>query len=198
MFDTNQPIQVKVRTAEGIKTIRVRYPTDEEWMERQRRRRPIIKHLGRGVTETIVTGGEEADAQLLAKIRDGDEPEVDPYEASRIIEQLAQAEVDSVSAEGDSFRVVLRVPGGTTAHLLKMPSAKDVLDYRRSFARIVDLPHSKQELRVNLAAAGELYRKVAVYSEGYAGDVPIVHQAVAVKAAIDELDALLAGDDDPN
>lgn len=197
MFDSTQPIQVKVRTAEGIKAIRVRFPTDEEWIERQRRRKLVIKHLGRGITETIVSG-EEADAELLAKIRQGDGSEVDPYEASRIIEQLAQADVDEVAREGDAFRVVLRVPGGTTAHLLRMPSAKDVIEYRRRFARVLDLPYGKQELRVNLEAAGELYGKLAVSAEGYAGAVPIVHQAVAVKAAIDELEALLAGDGDPN
>lgn len=198
MFDASQPIQVKVRTADGIKTLRVRFPTDEEWVERQRRRKLVIKHLGRGVTETVVSGGEEADAELLARIREGEGPEVDPYEASRIIEQLAQADVDEVAHEGDTFRVVLRVLGGTTAHLLRMPSAKDVIEYRRRFARVLDLPYGKQELRVNLEAAGELYRKLAVSTEGYAGTVPIVHQAVAVKAAIDELEALLAGDGDPN
>jgi hypothetical protein len=198
MFDASQPIQVKVRTADGIKAIRVRFPTDEEWIERQRRRKVLIKHLGRGVTETAVSGGEEADAELLAKIRDGDGPEVDPYEASRIIEQLAQADVDEVVREGDAFRVILRVPGGTVAHLLRMPSAKDVIEYRRRFARVLDLPYGKQELRVNLEAAGELHQKLLISADGYAAQIPIVHQAVAVKTAIDELDTLLTGDGDPN
>jgi len=198
MFDSSQTIQVKVRTADGIKAIRVRFPTDEEWIERQRGRKLIIKHLGRGVTETVVAGGEEADAELLARIRDGEGPEVDHFEASRIIEQLAQADVDEVVREGDAFRVVLRVLGGTVAHLLRMPSAKDVIEYRRRFARVLDLPYGKQELRVNLEAAGELYQKLLLSADGYTGAIPIVHQAVAVKAAIDELDALLAGDGDPN
>lgn len=198
MFDTNQPIHVKVRTADGIKTLRVRFPTDEEWIERQRKRKLLIKHLGRGVTETIVSGGEDADAELLAKIRDGDGPEVDAFEASRIIEQLAQAEVDDAAIEGDSVRVDLRVLGGMSTHVLRMPTARDMIEYRRRFARVIDLPYGKQELRINLEIAGELYRKLAVSTEGYASAVPIVHQAIAVKAAIDELEALLAGDGGPN
>jgi len=51
-----------------------------------------------------------------------------------------------------AFRVLLRVPGGTTVHLLRMPSAKDVIEYRRGFARILDLPFNRQELTVNLAS----------------------------------------------
>ena len=62
------------------------------------------------------------------------------------------------------------------------------MDYRRAFARILDLPFNKQELTVNLAAAGDLYKKLCQGTEGYAGAVPIIHQAVAVKAAIDALD----------
>ena len=44
-----------------------------------------------------------------------------------------------------------RVLGGTTMHLLKMPSAKDVFEYRRGFARVLDLPFNRQELTINIA-----------------------------------------------
>jgi hypothetical protein len=42
---------------------------------------------------------------------------------------------------------------------------------------------------VNLAAAGELFAALLKRTENYAGAVPINHQAVAVKAAIDALEA---------
>ena len=89
----------------------------------------------------------------------------------------------------DAGRVSMRVPGGLITHLLRMPSAKDVIEYRRGFARVLNLPFNKQELTINLAAAGVLYQKLALSTEGYAGAVPIIHQVVAVKAAIDPLDA---------
>jgi hypothetical protein len=188
MFDAARPITVNLRTPEGVKTIRVRFPSDEDWIERQRRRKVLIKQLGRGVSETIISGGEDADAALLAKVREG-EGEVDPFEANRIVEQLSQAEVDDVVQTGDSFRVTLRVLGGVVTHLLKTPSAKDVFEYRRGFARVLDLPYNRQELTINLGAAGALYEKLITATEGYAGEAPIIHQAVAVKAAIDALDA---------
>ena len=123
----------------------------------------------------------------MLRVEEG--PEIDAFEASRIIEQLSQADVDDVVPEAGAFRVSLRVPGGLTTHLLRMPSAKDVIEYRRGFARVVDLPFNKQELTINLAAAGALCQKLAQGTEGYASAVPIIHQAVAVKAAIDALDA---------
>lgn len=200
VFDAARPIALQLRTPTGLKTVRVRFPNDEEWIERQRKRKVIVKQLGRGVSETTIPNSEDADAALLAKIRVPEEnaPEVDAFEASRVIEQLSQAEVDDVIQAGDSFRVTLRVLGGTVTHLLKMPSAKDVFEYRRGFARVLDLPYNRQELIINLAPAGSLYKRLAQTAEGYAGEVPIIHQAVAVKAAIDALDAAFQETADPN
>ena len=189
VFDASRQISIKLNTPEGTKAVTLRFPTDEEWVERQRRRKIIIKQLGRGISETVIPGSEEADAELLAKLRVGEGPEVDAFEASRILEQLSQADVDDALQEAGAFRVLVRVPGGLTAHVLRMPSAKDVIEYRRAFARILDMPFNKQELTVNLGAAGALYQKLCQQSEGYAGTVPIIHQAVAVKAAIDALEA---------
>lgn len=200
MFDANQPITIHLRTPAGVKAVRVRFPTDEEWIERQKKRKVIVKQLGRGVSETTIPDSAEADAALLAKIRAPEEnaPDVDAFEASRIIEQLSQADVDDVVQIGDGFRVTLRVLGGVVEHVLKMPSAKDVFEYRRGFARVLDLPYNRQELIINLAPAATLFKKLLQSSEGYSGDVPVIHQAVAVKAAIDALDGAFQESGDPN
>jgi hypothetical protein len=200
VFDATRPIAIHLRTPAGVKSVRVRFPTDEEWIDRQKKRKVIVRQLGRGVSETTIPDSQDADADLLAKIRILEEnaPDVDAFEASRIIEQLSQADVDDVVQEGDAFRVTLRVLGGTVTHFLKMPSAKDVFDYRRGFARVLDLPYSRQELIINLAPAGTLFKKLLESSEGYAGEVPIIHQAVAVKAAIDALDGAFEEPRDPN
>jgi len=200
VFDAARPVALNLRTPAGVKTVRVRFPTDEEWIERQRRRKVIVKQLGRGISETTIPNSEDADAALLAKIRvaEPDAPEVDPFEASRVIEQLGQAEVDDVVQIGDGFEVTLRVLGGTVTHSLRMPSAKDVFEYRRAFARVLDLPYNRQELIINLAPAASLYKRLVQAADGYAGEVPIIHQAVAVKAAIDALDASFQETVDPN
>jgi hypothetical protein len=155
-----------------------------------------VKQLGRGISETTVANGEDVDAALVAKIRGGEDPEVDAFEAMKVVEQLSLAEVDDVVPDGDSFTVTLRVLGATTVHLLKMPSAKDVFEYRRGFARLLDLPFGRQEVTINIGSAAALYKKLATTTEGYAGEVPIIHQAVAVKAAIDAMDTAFAEDRD--
>jgi hypothetical protein len=200
MFDAKQSITIHLRTPEGVKPVRVRFPSDEEWIDRQKRRKVIVKQLGRGVSETTIPDSAEADAALLAKIRVPEEsaPDVDAFEASRIIEQLSQADVDDVAQAGDGFRVTMRVLGGTVSHVLRMPSAKDVFEYRRGFARVLDLPYNRQELIINLTPAAALYKKLVDSTEGYAGEAPIIHQAVAVKAAIEALDGALAESSDPN
>ena len=197
-FDVTRPIAIQLRGPDGVKTVRVRFPSDDEWAERQRRRKVIVKQLGRGISETTIPHGEALDAALVAKIREDETPEIDAFEAQKVIEQLATCDVDDVVLAGDSYRVILRVLGATTTCLLKMPSAKDVTQYRRAFARVLDLPFGRQELTVNLRAAAELFKKLVEATEGYVGDVPIIHQAVAVKAAIDALDASFQEDRDTN
>ena len=198
VFDSTRPIAINLRTPGGVKTVRVRFPSDDEWIGRQRRRKVLVKQLGRGISETTVANGEDVDAALVAKIRAGEDPEVDAFEAMKVVEQLSLAEVDDVLPDGDSFTVTLRVLGATTVHLLKMPSAKDVFEYRRGFARVLDLPFNRQELTINVRAASDLYKKLLEGTEGYTGDAPIIHQAVAVKAAIDALDASFQEDRDAN
>ena len=191
---------MNLRTPDGVKVVRVRFPSDEEWVERQRRRKVLVKQLGRGTSETTVVNREDADAALLAKIRTEQEsPEVDAFEASKLIEELATCDVDDVLPEGGGFRVTMRVLGGTTAHLMRMPSAKDTFDYRRGFVRAIDLPFGRQEITVNIAPVATLYKKLVESTDGYADDVvPIIHQAVAVKAAIDAIDMAFAEDRDAN
>ena len=196
VFDATRPIAINLRAPGGVKTVRVRFPTDDEWAERQRRRKVVIKQLGRGISETIVANGEDVDAALVAKIRAGEDPDVDAFEAMKVVEQLSLAEVDDVLPDGDSFTVTLRVLGASTVHLLKMPSAKDVFEYRRGFARLLDMPFGRQEVTINIGSAAALYKKLATSTEGYAGEVPIIHQAVAVKAAIDAMDTAFAEDRD--
>src|ERR1035437_2881258 len=150
VFDSTRPIAINLRTPGGVKTVRVRFPSDDEWIGRQRRRKVLVKQLGRGISETTVANGEDVDAALVAKIRPGEDPEVDAFEAVKEVEQLSLAEVADVVPDGDYFTVALRVLGATTVHLLKMPSAKDVFEYRRCFARLLDLPFGQQEVTINI------------------------------------------------
>ena len=100
---------------------------------------------------------------------------------------------------GDAFRVTLRVLGGTTTHLLKMPSAQGRDSSTGAASRACWTCRSTGRSSPSTCARrGDLYKKLVEATEGYAGDVPIIHQAVAVKAAIDALDAAFQEDRDAN
>ncbi len=198
VFDAERRIEIKLQTPEGVKAVTVRFPSDEELVDRARRRKIIIKQIGRGTSETVVPEAEDVDAALFEKIREGEGPDLDVYEASQIIEQLTECEVDDVLPDPEGFRVVLRVPGATTAIVLRMPTAKEIIHHKRSFAKVLDLPYNRQSVTVNLQAAADLFVALKKRVENYAGAVPINHQAVAVKAAIDALEAGLGAGEREN
>ena len=114
----------------------------------------------------MVASGEDVHAALAVKIRTEQTPEIDAFEAMKVIEQLSEVDTDDVVPSCDSFRVTLHVMGAATVHLLKMPSAKDVFDYRRCFDRVLDLQYSRQELTINRGPASSLYERLAQATEG--------------------------------
>ena len=199
VFDAGRPIRIRLNAGADKKEIALRFPTDEEWVEWRRKRKVIIKQLGRGKSETMVPASEDVDADLVEKLRNaGDGPQVDVYEAAMLVDQLSKAEVDDVLEFPGGLHVELRVPGGITRHDIQMLSAKDLLQYRKAFARVLDLPYNKQELTINLPAAGELYQKLNGKSDDYAGAPPIIHQAAVIKAAVDAIESGLGVADSEN
>jgi hypothetical protein len=198
-FDISRPISIKLQSPEGVKEISLRFPSDEEWIERARRRKTIIKNLGRGRSETIIPDSEELDTELIAKCRNGNEGSgIDAYEASYIIEKISEAEVEDILVESGGFRVMLRVPGGLTEHFVKMPAAKDIMEFRRGFAKIIDLPFNRQSISMNLNTAAVIYKRIAQESKGYVGPVPVIHQAAVVKSSIDAIEAGMGVTDSEN
>ena len=66
---------------------------------------------------------------------------------------------------------------------------------KQCIARLLRL-FGRQEVTINIASAAAHYKKLVTSTEGYVGEAPIIHQAVALKAAIDAMDTALAEDRD--
>lgn len=194
VFDAERPVRLKLLTEEATKReIMVRFPTDDELVAWQRSRRLLVKHLGRGVSETTVPNAEEKDLALFEKIAT-DDAQVDPFEANQIVKDLTQNDVDDVTKIPGGYRIALRVPGGITTHDVRVPTAKERFRYQRDFARALDVRHGRQELTLNLLAGAALYDAIVKASEGYEGRVPVNHKTAVAKAAIEEAEAATAGD----
>ena len=185
VFDAAKQIKIRLNTPEGAKEVELRFPSDEELCERQRKRKVISKNLGRGMSQSKVPNAEVIEGEFLRKLRvDKNAVEIDDYEATFIVDQILEANVDDIQPEADGYRVFLRVPGGVvTEHLTKMPTAKQIVQYGRKFIEFLDGPLGQRIMTVNLAASGELYAEIHKESKGYAGTIPIHHKAEVIKAA---------------
>jgi hypothetical protein len=201
LFDVAAKFKVTVPSPEGPKSVTVSFPSDEQWVARSRKRKWITKQLGRGASEMVPIESEESDLELVNQLRlDGGDPEISAADATFVLDQLNRCEVSGEAVfESGSYRVVLLVPGSTTIHTMSMPSADALMNYRRSVTRNIDLGNSKQQMTINLEAAGGLYRKIQTAVDGYAGAVPVVHQGPVIAAivlACQKMETPLGGGDD--
>ncbi len=198
VFDSSAKFEVKAITTEGTRKIAVRFPTDEEWTDWHGRKKYEIVSRGGNLTETVLgEGSEEADADLVSKIRSEPVPEIEPFHAGTICQRLAQAEVVDAEREGDNFRLTLRVPGGQTSHLLRVPTATEWQRHDKRFGRLFD-SGNKKIIVTNLKVAADLYVALCMETNGYPGSdargVPILHQVAAVSGIIAAIKAELRDD----
>jgi hypothetical protein len=186
MFDAKAEFHIQARTAgAGIQAIGVRFPTDAEWVERARRRKVLIRRLGRGASETVPAEPGEADARLYEAIKLNGSPALTPAESARILETLATCDVTGVSIEGETAVVDMQIVTGEAKHRFTIPTADQVLTMRRAAVRVVDLPYNVQEVRITPEAGARLYDQLHATSDGYDGPVPGPHKDAAVRASIE-------------
>jgi len=184
-------MKIQLPTPEGLRAVELRFPTDEEWIDRNRRQKLITKQISRTVTEDTIVETPETDLLLVEKLREVHEgPPLSTGEASWILDQLSSAEVEEVERQGAQFRIVLRVPGGLVTHIVGMPSVEDMQDFQREFTSTRQIQEGrlvKQEQVVNLAAVKKLYQKLSRGTEGYGMAVPVVHQLPVVLEVMREV-----------
>jgi hypothetical protein len=173
----------------------VRMPTADEWLERMRTQKSIRKDLGCRRTRNDISRNPKADSELFKKIQvSGDE--MDEYEAERFIGILQSASVITAEREGDGYAITLKwryfgQMEGETVHHLRIPTLREMAEYRRGVVSVVDLPYGQQELRYHITAAVELYDKLVKSTEGYSDgtEIPPVHKAPVITELIQLSDA---------
>lgn len=194
VFDATKTMVVPILSG-GEKQCEVRFPTDEEWGGWARSQRTIRRFLGRGKSQSEDVDLPKINAELFAKIRvDKDGPEFDDAEAGMVIGRIERCTVVNIEREGINYRIEMKVPGARVAHVLRMPTAKEMQDHERASTSVVAARRSV-ETRAFLEPSGALYDKLHVSHEGYAGAVPVVHKSAAVFEVIAQLS--IDGDDDP-
>lgn len=182
MFEKSKTFKINVPSGGDVKTCRLRFPTDEEWMERSRSLQTVRRTIGRGKHVMEAPNGEAVDARLFATIRiDENGQPFDDAEASVAVRMLDSAEVIDSAAVPEGYRITLSAFGMEFTHTMKAPLQCDVMEYGRSVVRVVDA-RRHQEIRISLAPARELYAKLVKSATGYTtpDDVPVTHKDAVV------------------
>lgn len=195
MFNNKAIIEFEIPTPEGAKLAKLRWPTDAEWSARSHKRKVIQKNIGRGQTQIEQQDYSAVDLELFNAVKTEDSAELDAFEAQMLLERISYAEVIDLERQGNQYVITLATAAGDTKHTLRVPSAREIMEHRRGFARVVDLPYGRQQIIINLPVAGETYDKLKVSTEEYKDDaVPVVHKSAVARAALDAVESA-TGDD---
>jgi len=191
MFDSKAEISFPARVAATggeQQELVLRWPTDEEWIARAKARKITIRKLGRGVSETIPPAPSEADAALYRAIAVNGAPEMTPAEAVKLFEMIGVCDVTDVRLDGTGAFVSMMILTGPVEHQLKIPSADQVITFRRSAYKLLDLPFNQQQLTLTPEAGARLYDQCSGKSASYANGIPATHKDAAVRAVIEYVD----------
>jgi hypothetical protein len=201
MADKQKPVfsidaEFELKTRSGQTVLVPRFPTDDEWSERNRSIKTMIVKYGKG-SRTVTTGVEEAEEALLARLL-GNDSYAD--HAGSLMQKLMRTDADdATAAAGNTYEIKLTVVGGIeTVHTLRVPSEREMRSYRKGAFAFIDLRHGKQELKSSLSAIGEFYDLLVTKVEGYLGDVPLAHKSAVVIELTATVDALDAEEDPEN
>jgi hypothetical protein len=181
----------------SAESVDVRYPTDAEWCERIRNFR--IVHAASGRNYKRVGDNRPAVSQELFKkiCLNGHGETIDEAEAFYVIDRLERSQCIGVERSGDLFQVQLRVQGGITVHVLKAPTQKRVLEYKRAVSPEPTVRNGKIESRGRLEPAGQLYDDlIQMRAQGYSAGVPIIHKDQVLSALLLEMDAIANDEED--
>ena len=182
----------------GVDAVDVRWPTDEEWINRTSKLKIVQRSLGRDKT-TIDRNrsGIEANAQLYKRIAMNGHSKLDDFTASWVIDQIERCELIAIHRNGGTYSVVLDVKGGPVTHhiAIRKLTMDLVSDYRGSRVDIIRRGNNS-EIRSFLTPAAVLYDIILDHTEGYGGAVPIIHKSVVVEAVLEEQDRYLADQND--
>jgi len=175
LFDSTKEFTIKILSG-GEKVCTVRFPTDDEWMQRASRRRTISTCSGANKTRSKVVNGDALDAELFAKIRltDGETTTFDEAEASAVISRLEQV---TVRACARGRQVSHHLGSAGADH--RAPAQDAAARRRGRLRRRVCLGDGRAPRERDSRQPRSLWKALRQdlhLVDGFAGAVPIVHK----------------------
>lgn len=179
MFNNRAEFDVPVLSGGIIRAV-LRFPTDDQWIERQRSIRVVERRHQKRKAE----GALQASAVLFDAI--AVDPEAvkdwDGEEKSAAIDFLEKCQVTGVERDGDAFVFTIAVAGGEVTHTLAIPRMKAMRKYGNNYSDTDDSNPNAIVTRRALEPARELWLSVKQAVSGYAegSEVPICHMDAVI------------------
>lgn len=185
-------INIQFRLGPTTKSIQVRMPDRTLWLSRQRRRPIEIIQLGRGLSENKVRENRDEDLRIYNLIKSDDSPDLDEYEASLVLANLAKSSTSQITPDPDGFQIHLDTIAGPVQFTLRHPSVKDWQIYLETRSKVLSGKHT--EIHINLAAAERLFDDVVVgVDKQVLPRIPILWKASAAASLIEEVENSFTG-----
>jgi len=184
-FDAKSEFAFRLRTDAGPQNVVVRFPADAEAIEYSRRVKRIQNSLGRGGSSFDIDT-KDAAMWLYGAIRvSGESPDLNEFEAAKVATLVIDTTVRGVTLTDPHASVELEACGIGVSHLMRIPSERQVYEWRAAALRVISKPYGRQEMRVLLEPSGHLYDELRVEVTGYENDiVPINHKDDVIRALV--------------
>ncbi len=186
MFNSKER-QTVVVISGGKKTAEVDFPSDKQWCELTSKKKSVKRQTGRGLGTWEDLGNQyKVDQEIFSGLNPSGDT-FDEYEASKAMDKLAKASIESVDRlDSNQISITMTVAGKhEVSHVMKMPTLADRVEHERESSSLD--PHKRGVLlTVSLEPSGKLYDRLAVSNSGYAEGsvVPVVHKAAALAELI--------------
>lgn len=194
VFSKRLPIRIIPFWREGGgEPIKLRWPTDAEWIEADSMVKLLTTPAGRGATETRTTGDVKAAEWLCNKIR-ANGSEISTDDALEIYDQLSYYEVSPAVRDGRAMVVDMDIVGDIrTTHRLRVPSKMERKQFGRGMVRDKTLRRNVRESSWNTASNAECYDALFLSQEGYAtkDDIPVNHKSAVVVEVLSAVEDFL-------
>ena len=194
-------VPIRLQACGGKSTnVAIRWPTDNEWAEHARKRKVIMRMLGRGNSQTDVDGAQ-ADFNLAMAIKLDGVPDLTLGEAKTVIDLISKCDIHQVHMGDVEAEIELRVLTGHVKHVLKIPNMDQVIKFEKVNQSAILRANGIQDVRFNVAAVADLWDECGGRgTEGYKdGLVPNIHKDGAFRGVIRAVqEEVSAGYDEPN
>jgi len=189
MFDITAEIVVPTRPASkggALTDVEIRFPTDEEWSAHLKKKKILVRDMGRG-TEHVPAEPGELDIKLYTTIALNGAPVLTPAEAADLLDRLSVCKTLDVAITGVEAEVELLIVKGITHHRMKIPTMDQVTVFTRNCIKRMNLAHGQHTISFNVMAGAQVYDECGGQSADYPSGVPALHKDHVARAVMDAI-----------